>query len=366
MATKREEWVDIAKGFAIIAVVLGHISYQYPDLELLPVSTIIAWLWHVPVFFMIGGFFLKDDRLAKPATFIKGKIRSLYLLILYIYIPFTLLHNVMLDVGFYDTAIEYGGKHVSYWTLPQFLKEIVCVVCLAGREPIVGAMWFVYVLFMALCYLSIVRFAIVRITPPPKFGNVDKIQCIVLFAGAVLSSLLTNVFDFTIPRFNNVFTAAWLIYVGQQLVQRFKVKFDCWFMLAMSVMTFYSFAVLRGAVRLNHNVFDDVVSLTASTLSALYIVAFLSKKCKGWLAGMMAMIGRDSFYIMGLHFFVFKICSLLLNLLIGTQQNVAVLNPEVTNIFLYVYYAIGGVFIPLVFMRLWRRIINKVLIWISK
>lgn len=182
----------------------------------------------------------------------------------------------------------------------------------------------------------------------------------------MLSSLLTNVFDFTIPRFNNVFTAAWLIYVGQQLVQRFKVKFDCWFMLAMSVMTFYSFAVLRGAVRLNHNVFDDVVSLTASTLSALYIVAFLSKKCKGWLAGMMAMIGRDSFYIMGLHFFVFKICSLLLNLLIGTQQNVAVLNPEVTNIFLYVYYAIGGVFIPLVFMRLWRRIINKVLIWISK
>lgn len=174
MATKREEWVDIAKGFAIIAVVLGHISYQYPDLELLPVSTIIAWLWHVPVFFMIGGFFLKDDRLAKPATFIKGKIRSLYLLILYIYIPFTLLHNVMLDVGFYDTAIEYGGKHVSYWTLPQFLKEIVCVVCLAGREPIVGAMWFVYVLFMALCYLSIVRFAIVRITPPLSSGMLTK------------------------------------------------------------------------------------------------------------------------------------------------------------------------------------------------
>lgn len=72
---------------------------------------------------MIGGFFLKDERMIKPVSFIKGKINSLYLLILYLYIPFTLLHNVLLDIGFYDTAIEYGGKHVDYWCTGQ-LRQV--------------------------------------------------------------------------------------------------------------------------------------------------------------------------------------------------------------------------------------------------
>ncbi len=88
-------------------------------------------------------------------------------------------------------------------------------------------------------------------------------------------------FDFTIPRFNNVFMAAWLIYVGMQLVQRFKVKFDNSFVLAVSIMSFYSFAVLRGDVHLNRNEFDDVLSLTISSFSALYILCFMSKKQKG-------------------------------------------------------------------------------------
>lgn len=171
MIKNRQDWVDIAKAFAIIAVVLGHISYQYPKMALMPLSTIIVWLWHVPVFFMIGGFFLKDERMAKPVSFIKGKIKSLYLLILYLYIPFTLLHNVLLDIGFYDTAIEYGGKHVGYWTAGQFVRGLAEVVFLAGREPILGAMWFVYVLFMALCYLSIMSEIVKKFTPPLRWAE---------------------------------------------------------------------------------------------------------------------------------------------------------------------------------------------------
>lgn len=162
---KRLEWVDVAKAFAIIAVVIGHIDYQYPDIKIVPISTIVSWLWHVPVFFMIGGVFLKDDRMLKPFPFIKGKIKSLYLLILYLYIPFTLLHNVLLDIGFYDVAIEYGGKHVDYWTTGQFIRNLAEVIFLAGREPVLGAMWFVYVLFMALCYMSIVSLVINKISP---------------------------------------------------------------------------------------------------------------------------------------------------------------------------------------------------------
>lgn len=350
---KRKDWVDIVKAFAIIAVVLGHISYQYPQISLLPISTIIAWLWHVPVFFIIGGFFLKDERLVKPQSFIKGKIHSLYLPILYLYIPFVLLHNVLIYVGFYDTGIEYGGKYVNYWSAGQFVRSVAETVFLAGREPILGAMWFVYVLFIALCYLSIVSFLISSITPP-IINRYEQIRCLVLLFGAVISSILTNVFDITIPRFNNVFTASWLIYVGMLVSQRYKVKFDSTAVFLMSVIVFYSFAVLRGDVHLNRNQYDDIVSLTVSSLSALYIVAFISKKCKGYIAKVLTIIGRDSFYIMGLHFFAFKLGTVALNNLIDTNFNPAELVAPAQSILFYVYYAFIGITLPLVMIGIWR------------
>lgn len=46
----RERWIDSLKGFAILAVVLGHIA-----------SPLGEWIfsWHMPVFFMLSGFFVK-------------------------------------------------------------------------------------------------------------------------------------------------------------------------------------------------------------------------------------------------------------------------------------------------------------------
>ena len=45
MENVRQGWVDIAKALAIIAVVLGHITFQYPKIALLPISADIASLY---------------------------------------------------------------------------------------------------------------------------------------------------------------------------------------------------------------------------------------------------------------------------------------------------------------------------------
>lgn len=348
---KREGWVDVCKAIAIIAVVIGHLDYNYPVCKLLPISTIIAWLWHVAVFFMIGGFFLKDEKLFQPVSFIKGKIRSLYLLILYLYVPATLLHNTFIDIGFYDTSIEYGGKYVAYWGVPQFVRGLAETVFFAGREPILGAMWFVYVLFLSLCWISIVSF----ISKSVCGLHYKQARFLILLLGAVASNLLTNIAGFTVPRFNNVFTAAWLIYVGMLIIQKYKVSFDNWFLLAICTIVFYSYAVLFGDVHLNRNEYSDVFSLTISTCSALYIIAFVSKSCSGTSLTVLSIIGRDSFYIMGLHFFAFKLGSLVLNLF-GAEKNIAILNPECTNLLEYLYFLFCGVAIPLLAIYLFRRI----------
>lgn len=110
---ERQDWIDIVKGFAIILVVLGHISYCYPACKLVPVPYIYSW--HIRVFFLVAGFFLFSNKLEKPFSFIKGKIKRLYLPLLYIYVPATLLHNVLIDIGWYSLCMEYGGRFLTRW-----------------------------------------------------------------------------------------------------------------------------------------------------------------------------------------------------------------------------------------------------------
>ena len=76
MLRERESWVDNLKVFGILAVILGHISSP-------PQAFIFTW--HMPLFFIISGFFINIDR--KPLEFIK---KDLYRLMLP-YLAFTFL-----------------------------------------------------------------------------------------------------------------------------------------------------------------------------------------------------------------------------------------------------------------------------------
>lgn len=74
----------------------------------------------------------------------------MYKLLLYFYIPVVLLHNFFIRIGWYDSLTDYGGKYMGFWDLKQMISMLLQTFCFAGREPILGAMWFVYVLFLAL------------------------------------------------------------------------------------------------------------------------------------------------------------------------------------------------------------------------
>lgn len=58
MAKKRSLSIDIAKGTAIIAIVLGHIAFEYPSSSLVSSGVLLFGLWHVAVFFLLAGFLL--------------------------------------------------------------------------------------------------------------------------------------------------------------------------------------------------------------------------------------------------------------------------------------------------------------------
>ena len=68
------------------------------------------------------------------------------------------MHNVLIKIGWY--SLESTDPVINTYSMMEFAKQTVLAICLGGREPIVGAMWIVYVLFMALIGLSVVSWTI--------------------------------------------------------------------------------------------------------------------------------------------------------------------------------------------------------------
>ena len=63
---ERIEWIDFGKGLTVLLVVIGHVilglfeSNQFPqDNHQLLFFTQIFYLFHIPVFFALSGYFFK-------------------------------------------------------------------------------------------------------------------------------------------------------------------------------------------------------------------------------------------------------------------------------------------------------------------
>lgn len=134
-STNRTPYVDIAKGIAILSVVLLHVDFVYPKLSFINISGMLGWYWHVPVFFLIGGFFLKKEKLLHPVSFIKGKFKSLYLLALIIYLSATLLHNVLFKLGWYSPDWCMEEKSLANRILKNMQLASSRLCCVQGTNP---------------------------------------------------------------------------------------------------------------------------------------------------------------------------------------------------------------------------------------
>lgn len=69
MSEKRLQHIDVARGIAIICIILGHLGISEINR--------FVFTFHVPIFYLITGYFIKAD--GKMSDFIKGKLRTLIL-----------------------------------------------------------------------------------------------------------------------------------------------------------------------------------------------------------------------------------------------------------------------------------------------
>lgn len=121
MFKKRIEWIDMAKGYGMILVVVAHLTIG---------NNINIWInsFHMPLFFMLSGYVFSDKN--NFPTFLKKKCKSLLLPYLCLGIPV-----VIFDCVYYSIHHTFT---LEYW-LTAFWKYIVQI-----RQY---TLWFLAVLF---------------------------------------------------------------------------------------------------------------------------------------------------------------------------------------------------------------------------
>lgn len=119
MVSRREEFIDVAKGLLIIAVVMGHSTIDTN------VKSIIYW-FHMPAFFIVSGILFKTPK-ERMLNF-RGWVKNLALRYFIPYFSFYALISVFTR-GFFKDILSflYGGRMYPFvfWYIPVLFFTII-------------------------------------------------------------------------------------------------------------------------------------------------------------------------------------------------------------------------------------------------
>ena len=135
---KRNNAVDIARGFAIILMVIGHA-------EMPGILNRAIYLFHMPLFFISAGYFFKLSALDNPCDFIKKRFKGLYIPFVKYSLFFLLIHNLMFKWGILNEVYGNWTNGVTHpYSWHQFWQRFIYIITtMEGYvEFLAGAFWF--------------------------------------------------------------------------------------------------------------------------------------------------------------------------------------------------------------------------------
>ena len=179
MESKRYRFLDIARGIAIFLMVLGH-CVQWKSVYN------FIYLFHMAVFMFISGYLFKNrtfNNLKDLISFLKRKIKQLYLFYLKYEVLFLLLTNLFIYIGFYNLNTELGNGFVQpINSISYFIKRLLKIVLFGGNEPLGIALWFIISLICVIFGYSIIKFVSLKqkIINSKIFEKIAVLVCFII------------------------------------------------------------------------------------------------------------------------------------------------------------------------------------------
>ncbi len=151
---KRDETISICKAFGIILMVIGHANCPGPLSSFL-------YEFHMPLFFIAAGYFFSLKYLDDEATFVKKRVKGLYIPFLKWSVLFLAIHNLMFKTGILNEQYGNAAGGVTHpYSWHQIQQNLWTMVCAMGGydQFLNGAFWFFRGLFVAsIAYLVLFK-----------------------------------------------------------------------------------------------------------------------------------------------------------------------------------------------------------------
>ncbi|MBR6423859.1 MAG: acyltransferase family protein [Bacteroidales bacterium] len=127
---KQSRRLNIVKALCIILMVMGHCEP--------PVGVVgFIYLFHMPAFFFLSGYLLKEEWLDRPGAFVKKRLCTLYVPFVFWELVFLVLNGVFFRLHLVDTQLS--GR--------EMLSQAFQFVTFRGHQPLLNGYWFLKTLF---------------------------------------------------------------------------------------------------------------------------------------------------------------------------------------------------------------------------
>ena len=321
--SKRLMYLDIAKGIGIILVVIGHTSSSL---------TKYIYQFHMPLFFFISGFLFSKKKPVK--NYVVKKIESLYipyvLCNLVVYIPLAIIENQ---------------------SIQRILIKTLKIIFLLDGAVLLGATWFIASLF----WISILFRISFYICDRFNVKKYNILYMIIMIFGVI--GLYTHL-PFKISTMMTGFAFFCLGYILKSNINKnISVKLKV-ILSIISLLVIISFAQINN-IEMSQSIYTYKILFIISSMCGIFLILTMSSVIEKMGDKALSYIGKNSIYILILHFIAFKIVILF---------QIYIYNDSLTklNTFPILYYNNGwwivysviGVFVPLILGGMWQRVLK--------
>lgn len=360
---KRDEAISICKAIGIILMVAGHA--ECPGL-----LGAFLYEFHMPLFFITAGYFFSLKYLDDEATFVKKRIRGLYLPFVKWAVFFLAIHNLMFRIGILNEQYGNAAGGVTHpYSWHQMQQNLWNIVTAMGSydQFLCGAFWFFRgLLVSSLLYLALFK-TIHYIAARQGYDYRDKvipiaICVIMLLLGAWKTSEGLKVTNIVQGGYREIMGTFFFGcgFVFRQLQKNYKAR---WWHTALLASVVFAFSRLAPTSMSWNANFNQFISLPVPALCGFLMTYNISKSIargRGQIKRFLVFCGDNTLCIFVFHIISYKLVSLIkiwyYDLDFRQIGCHLVIHHNADTDGFWILYTVAGVGVPLAWTWAYRRI----------
>lgn len=335
----------IAKGIAMLCVVIGHTQLEYLHS--------FVYLFHLAIFYFVAGYFFNEAYLFKKRVYLIKRLKSLYLPFLKYMLFFLFMHNIFLQLHLYSESpiFSWDGTAERYYQLSDYIKRTYSIIfCFSGVERMGGALWFLRSLFtvsLSYCLISYITNKL----------KLSEVKCFIVFIIIYVLSFIA--ISYNLHNWGGIWSSniTLLIFASGKIYYNHRKRIPCnKYLFAFSFTILCLSAYWFKQIEIASLQFVNPFYFIIISLVGCYFVIYLSQIINRtrFIKKTFILIGKHSLAIMALHILAFKLVNLLQITIYSYDIEYLSASPVITeNInYWWIIYTVVGTFLPILWIKL--------------